>query len=175
MESRSLPVPDGLAGERVDAAIAKLLGFSRTFAAEVAEAGGVTLDGVVLGKSDRLRADSWLEVTWTAKTEPSIVPVVVADLGIVHDDDDIVVIDKPAGVAAHPSIGWEGPTVLGALAGAGFRISTSGAAERAGIVHRLDVGTSGLMVVAKSERAYTELKRQFHDREVDKILTKATP
>jgi 23S rRNA pseudouridine1911/1915/1917 synthase len=169
MESRSLPVPDGLAGERVDAAIAKLLGFSRTFAAEVAEAGGVSLDGVVLGKSDRLRADSWLEVTWTAKTEPSIVPVVVADLGIMHDDDDIVVIDKPAGVAAHPSIGWEGPTVLGALAGAGFRISTSGAAERAGIVHRLDVGTSGLMVVAKSERAYTELKRQFHDREVDKI------
>lgn len=169
MESRSLPVPDGLAGERVDAAIAKLLGFSRTFAAEVAEAGGVVLDGVVLGKSDRLRADGWLVVTWTAKQEPSIVPVVVSDLGIVHDDDDIVVIDKPAGVAAHPSIGWDGPTVLGALAGAGFRISTSGAAERAGIVHRLDVGTSGLMVVAKSERAYTELKRQFHDREVDKI------
>jgi 23S rRNA pseudouridine1911/1915/1917 synthase len=169
MESRSLPVPDGLAGERVDAAIAKLLGFSRTFAAEVAEAGGVSLDGVVLGKSDRLRADGWLEVTWTAKQEPTIVPVVVSDLGIVYDDDDIVVIDKPAGVAAHPSIGWDGPTVLGALAGAGFRISTSGAAERAGIVHRLDVGTSGLMVVAKSERAYTELKRQFHDREVDKI------
>ena len=169
MESRSLPVPDGLAGERVDAAIAKLLGFSRTFAAEVAEAGGVSLDGVVLGKSDRLRADGWLEVTWTAKQEPTIVPVVVSDLGIVHDDDDIVVVDKPAGVAAHPSIGWDGPTVLGALAGAGFRISTSGAAERAGIVHRLDVGTSGLMVVAKSERAYTELKRQFHDREVDKI------
>ncbi len=169
MESRTLPVPDGLAGERVDAAIAKLLGFSRTFAAEVAEAGGVSLDGVVLGKSDRLRADGWLEVTWTAKQEPTIVPVVVSDLGIVHDDDDIVVVDKPAGVAAHPSIGWDGPTVLGALAGAGFRISTSGAAERAGIVHRLDVGTSGLMVVAKSERAYTELKRQFHDREVGKI------
>lgn len=169
MESRSLPVPDGLAGERVDAAIAKLLGFSRTFAAEVAEAGGVSLDGVVLGKSDRLRADAWLEVTWTAKQEPTIVPVVVSDLGIIYDDDDIVVVDKPAGVAAHPSIGWDGPTVLGALAGAGFRISTSGAAERAGIVHRLDVGTSGLMVVAKSERAYTELKRQFHDREVDKI------
>ena len=96
-------------------------------------------------------------------------PVIVVDLDVVYDDDDIVVIDKPVGVAAHPSIGWEGPTVLGALAGAGFRISTSGAAERAGIVHRLDVGTSGLMVVAKSERAYTELKRQFHDREVNKI------
>ena len=118
---------------------------------------------------DRLRADCWLEVTWQPKVAPSIEPVIVPDLGIVYDDDDIVVVDKPVGVAAHPSVGWSGPTVLGALAGAGFRVSTSGAAERAGIVHRLDAGTSGLMVVAKSERAYTELKRQFHDREVDKI------
>ena len=136
---------------------------------EVAEAGGVVVDGVTLGKSDRLRAESWLEVTWQPKVAPSIEPVIVPDLGIVYDDDDIVVVDKPVGVAAHPSVGWTGPTVLGALAGAGFRVSTSGAAERAGIVHRLDAGTSGLMVVAKSERAYTELKRQFHDREVDKI------
>jgi 23S rRNA pseudouridine1911/1915/1917 synthase len=169
METRSLPVPDGLVGDRVDAALAKLLGFSRTFAAEVAESGGVSADGIVLGKSDRLRADTWLEVTWQDKSAPAIVPVIVVDLDIVYDDEDFVVIGKPVGVAAHPSIGWEGPTVLGALAGAGFRISTSGAAERAGIVHRLDVGTSGLMVVAKSERAYTELKRQFHDREVNKI------
>ncbi|HEY8912693.1 RluA family pseudouridine synthase [Lacisediminihabitans sp.] len=169
METRSLPVPDGLAGERTDAALAKLLGFSRSFAAEVAESGGVTADGVVLGKSDRLQAGSWLEVTWQPKEAPRIEPVVVPDLTIVYDDDDIVVVDKPVGVAAHPSVGWTGPTVLGALAGAGFRISTSGAAERAGIVHRLDAGTSGLMVVAKSERAYSELKRAFHDREVEKI------
>lgn len=162
-------MPDGLVGERVDTAIAKLLGFSRTFAAEVAEGGGVTADFKVLSKSDRLVADTWLEVTWESKQAPEIVPVVIADLGIVYDDDDFVVIDKPVGVAAHPSMGWTGPTVLGALAGAGFRVSTSGAPERAGIVHRLDVGTSGLMVVAKSERAYTELKRQFHDREVEKI------
>ncbi|MDQ1598037.1 MAG: rRNA synthase [Microbacteriaceae bacterium] len=169
MESRSLPVPDGLAGERVDAALAKLMGFSRSFAAEVAESGGVVVDGVTLGKSDRLHAESWLEVSWRPREAPSIQPIVVPDLDIVHDDDDIVVVHKPVGVAAHPSVGWTGPTVLGALAGAGFRISTSGAAERAGIVHRLDAGTSGLMVVAKSERAYTELKRQFHDREVEKI------
>jgi 23S rRNA pseudouridine1911/1915/1917 synthase len=169
MENRSLPVPDGLEGVRVDSALAKLLGFSRTFAAEVAEAGGVTADGVVLGKSDRLTADSWLEVSWENKHAPVVVPVVVSDLGIVYDDDDFVVVDKPVGVAAHPSVGWTGPTVLGALAGGGIRVSTSGAAERAGIVHRLDAGTSGLMVVAKSERAYTELKRQFHDREVSKI------
>lgn len=169
MPSRSIPVPAGLDGVRVDAALAKMLGFSRTFAAEVAEAGGVRLDGRSVGKSDRLRADGWLEVDWRERREPEIVPLAVPDLGIVYDDDDIVVVDKPAGVAAHPSLGWDGPTVLGALAAAGFRVATTGAAERQGIVHRLDVGTSGLMVVAKSERAYTALKRAFKDREVDKI------
>ncbi|QBE49933.1 RluA family pseudouridine synthase [Leucobacter triazinivorans] len=169
MERRSLPVPDGLAGERVDSALAKLLGFSRSFSAEVAQAGGVSVDGRVLGKSDRLAAGGWLEVEWHEKRGPEVVPVHLPELGIVHDDDDIVVVDKPAGVAAHPSLGWEGPTVLGALAGAGYRIATSGPAERQGIVHRLDAGTSGLMVVAKSERAYSELKRAFKEREVDKI------
>jgi 23S rRNA pseudouridine1911/1915/1917 synthase len=169
VESRSLPVPEGLAGERVDAGIAKLLGFSRSFAADVAEAGGVTVDGAVLGKSDRLVAESWLEVTWQPKQQPTVVAEPVDNLEIVYQDEDIVVIDKPLGVAAHPSVGWTGPTVLGALAAAGVRTSTSGAAERAGIVHRLDAGTTGLMVVAKSERAYSDLKRQFHDREVEKI------
>ncbi|SEH97894.1 MULTISPECIES: RluA family pseudouridine synthase [unclassified Leifsonia] len=169
MESRSIPIPDGLDGSRVDAGLAKLLGFSRSFAAEIAEAGGVTVDGREAGKSDRLAAGSWLEVSWQPKSDVQVVPIAVPELTIVHDDDDIVVIDKPVGVAAHPSVGWEGPTVLGALAAAGFRISTSGAAERAGIVHRLDAGTSGLMVVAKSEHAYTVLKRAFHDRTVEKI------
>jgi 23S rRNA pseudouridine1911/1915/1917 synthase len=169
VESRSLPVPDGLAGERVDAGLAKLLGFSRTFAADVAESGGVTVDGVVAGKSDRLVAGTWLEVEWQQREPISVTATPVSDLGIVYQDDDLVVVDKPVGVAAHPSVGWEGPTVLGALAAAGIRVSTAGAAERAGIVHRLDAGTSGLMVVAKSDRAYTELKRQFHDREVVKI------
>ena len=167
--SRSFSVPEGLDGVRVDAALAKLLGFSRTFAAEVAESGGVRLDGRALGKSDKLRADSWLDVDWQERREPEIVPIAVPDLGIVYDDDDIVVVDKPAGVAAHPSVGWEGPTVLGALAAGGYRIATTGAAERQGVVHRLDVGTSGLMVVAKSERAYTALKRAFKEREVEKI------
>lgn len=168
-ESRSLPVPPGRAGERVDVALATLLGFSRTQAAEIADAGGVTLDGRVVGKSDRVAADAWLEVTWEPRREARIEPIPVENLGIVDDDDHLVVVDKPVGVAAHPSVGWEGPTVLGALAAAGFRVATSGPPERAGIVHRLDAGTSGLMVVAKSEAAYHELKRQFHDREVHKI------
>jgi 23S rRNA pseudouridine1911/1915/1917 synthase len=169
VESRRLPVPDGLAGERVDAGLAKLLGFSRTFAAEVAESGGVSLDGVVAHKSDRLVAGSWLEVEWQDRAPVTVVATPVDNLRIVYQDEDLVVVDKPVGVAAHPSVGWDGPTVLGALAASGVRVSTEGAAERAGIVHRLDAGTSGLMVVAKSDRAYSDLKRQFHDREVTKI------
>lgn len=169
MEQRSLPVPDGMVGERVDAALAKMLGFSRSFAAEIAQGGGVLLDGREVGKSDRLHADGWLEISWQEKRGPEVIPVDLPELGIVYDDDDFVVVDKPAGVAAHPSLGWDGPTVLGALAGAGYRIATSGPAERQGVVHRLDAGTSGLMVVAKSERAYSELKRAFKEREVDKI------
>ena len=169
MDSRSLPVPDGLEGARADAALAKMLGFSRTFAAEVVEAGGVSMDGRVVGKSDRLHGGAWLEVTWTPRSEPRIEPIAVPDLGIVYDDDDIVVVDKPVGVAAHPSLGWEGPTVLGALAAAGFRIATTGPPERQGIVHRLDAGTSGLMVVAKTEHAYEVLKRAFKERTVEKI------
>ena len=168
MESRSFPVPPGAVGERLDVALARILGFSRSFAADVVDAGGVLSDGVRLVKSDRLKDGAWLDVTWEPKVAPSVVPLAVPDLGIVHRDDDIIVVDKPVGVAAHPAMGWGGPTVLGALAAAGIRVSTSGAAERAGIVHRLDAGTSGLMVVAASERAYTELKRAFHDREVAK-------
>ncbi|QDW63105.1 RluA family pseudouridine synthase [Oerskovia sp. KBS0722] len=169
---RSLPVPDGLAGERVDAALARLLGLSRTRAAEVAAAGGVRVDGREVGKSDRLVAGAWLEVEIPDEPEastPQIVAEPVPGMKIVYDDDDVVVIDKPVGVAAHPSPGWTGPTVVGALIAAGYRISTSGAAERQGIVHRLDVGTSGLMVVAKSELAYSVLKRAFKERTVEKV------
>ena len=169
-DRRSLAVPDGLEGERLDAALARLFGFSRSRAAALVEGGQVQLDGGAAAKSDRVRAGAWLEVELPDPPDPVVVvPQRVEGMSIVHDDDDIVVVDKPVGVAAHPSPGWSGPTVVGGLAGAGFRVSTSGAAERQGVVHRLDVGTSGLMVVAKSERAYTVLKRQFRLRTVDKV------
>jgi len=173
-ELRALPVPDGLAGERVDAGIARLLGLSRTRAADLAAAGRVRLDGRTMGKSDRLMPGGWLEVELpdapgTGAAALAVVTEPVPGMRIVHDDDDVVVVDKPVGVAAHPSPGWTGPTVVGALMAAGYRISTSGAAERQGIVHRLDVGTSGLMVVAKSEHAYTVLKRAFKERTVEKV------
>ncbi|AEW93561.1 MULTISPECIES: RluA family pseudouridine synthase [Streptomycetaceae] len=168
-ETRTLPVPEGLEGERVDAALARMFGFSRTKAAELAADGKVRVDGAAAGKSDRVRGGAWLEVEMPAPAAPvRVVAEPVEGMEIVHDDDDVVVIVKPVGVAAHPSPGWTGPTVIGGLAAAGYRISTSGAAERQGIVHRLDVGTSGLMVVAKSELAYSVLKQQFRERTVDK-------
>lgn len=146
-----------------------MFGFSRTKAAELAAGGKVRLDGVEAGKSDRVVGGAWLEVEMPAAPAPvQVVAEPVEGMEIVHDDEDIVVISKPVGVAAHPSPGWRGTTVIGGLAAAGYTISTSGAAERQGIVHRLDVGTSGLMAVAKSERAYSGLKQQFRDRVVDK-------
>jgi len=168
-EVRALPVPDGLEGERLDAALARLFGLSRTKAADLVAAGAVTVDGRAAAKSERVTAGAWLEVELPDAPGPvAVVAEPVPGMRIVHDDDDLVVVDKPVGVAAHPSPGWTGPTVVGGLAAAGYRISTSGAAERQGVVHRLDVGTSGLMVVAKSERAYTLLKRAFKERTVTK-------
>ena len=169
-DRRSMPVPEGLEGERLDAALARLFGLSRRRAADLVEHGHVLVNGAEVAKSDRVRAGSWLDVDLPPTPGPVVVvPETVEGMTVVHDDPDIVVVDKPVGVAAHPSPGWSGPTVIGGLAAAGFAVSTSGAAERQGIVHRLDVGTSGLMVVAKSERAYTVLKRQFRDRTVEKI------
>jgi 23S rRNA pseudouridine1911/1915/1917 synthase len=168
---RSLPVPDGLDGMRVDAGLARLLGMSRTVVAGLAEEGRVEVDGRAAGKSDRLVAGSWLEVTLPEPAGPTTIsapPEVVHGLTVLHADDDIVVVDKPVGVAAHPSPGWTGPTVVGGLAALGHRVSTSGSEERQGIVHRLDVGTTGVMVVATSERAYTVLKRAFKERTVSK-------
>lgn len=163
-------VPDGLAGERVDAAAARMTGLTRSRVAGLIAEGLVLLDGAAVARpSQRVRTGQLLDIDLSEPVRRArVVPAVVEGMTIVHDDPDVVVVDKPAGVAAHPSLGWDGPDVVSGLAGAGFRITTSGAAERQGIVHRLDVGTSGLMVVAKSERAYTALKRAFRERTVDK-------
>ena len=170
-EMKAFDIPNGLEGERVDVALARLLCFSRTQASRLATDGLVTLDGKFAGESDRVSAGQWLEVQMPDRVSSRIAEVRsrrVDGLCIVHDDTEIVVIDKPAGVAAHPSVGWDGPDVVSGLAAAGYRISTSGAPDSQGIVQRLDVGTSGLMVVAKSERAYTVLKQAFRDRTIEK-------
>jgi 23S rRNA pseudouridine1911/1915/1917 synthase len=167
--ARRVAVPDGLDGERLDAAIARMFGLSRSQAADLIGNGGVLVGGRSAGKSDRVPAGAWLDVT----LPPPPVPVLaraepVPGLRVIYEDADIVVVDKPVGVAAHPAPGWTGPTVLQGLLAAGHHVATSGSAERQGIVHRLDVGTTGVMVVAKSEHGYSVLKHAFRAREVDK-------
>ncbi|MCO8277342.1 RluA family pseudouridine synthase [Actinoplanes sp. TRM 88003] len=154
---------------RLDQAVSRLFGLSRTAAATLVESGDALVDGIPRPKSDKVSAGAWLEVTLPS---PASAPVLVAEpvhgLQVIYSDDDIVVVNKPVGVAAHPSPGWTGPTVVSGLAAMGQNVATTGAAERQGIVHRLDVGTTGIMVVAKSEMAYSALKRAFKEREVDK-------
>ena len=168
-EEKLLQVPEGLDGSRADAGIAKVLGLSRSAVAAMLESGLVKQNDSVIGKSDSLVAEAWLLITLPKPIAPlALVAENVDGLTVVYEDHDIVVVDKPAGVAAHPSVGWDGPSVGGALLALGIEMSTSGVAERQGIVSRLDVGTSGLMVLTKTEVAYSRMKQAFRDRVVDK-------
>jgi 23S rRNA pseudouridine1911/1915/1917 synthase len=163
-------IDSSLAGERVDTALARLLGVSRSAAAELCERGDAQVSSKVLTKSDRVNLSDVLIVKPPLAAEPlRVTETPVDELVVIYQDDDIVVVDKPAGVVAHPTVGFDGPTVAGALLARGIQLSTSGAQERQGIVQRLDVGTSGLMMLAKSELAYSRLKQAFRDRAVHKI------
>jgi len=167
--ARRVPVPDGLDGERLDAALARMFGLSRAQAADLIQNGAVLVGGRPAAKSDRVPAGEWLDVVLPPPPAPMAAsPEPVPGLRVLYEDADIIVVDKPVGVAAHPTPGWSGPTVLQGLLAAGHFVATSGAAERQGIVHRLDAGTTGVMVVAKSERAYSVLKQAFRGRSVDK-------
>ncbi|MEY4444126.1 MAG: hypothetical protein RL301_205, partial [Actinomycetota bacterium] len=169
-EIRNLSIPEGLNQERVDAALSRLLGLSRNVIVGLIEHGEISKDGKTVGKSDRVATGDQLEILLpAAKSEAKLVATPIDGLKVVYDDEYLIVIDKPVGIAAHPSPGWQGATVVGAIFAAGHLLATSGAAERQGVVHRLDVGTSGLMVVAKNEVAYSNLKDQFRDRTVSKV------
>jgi 23S rRNA pseudouridine1911/1915/1917 synthase len=169
-EVRNLSIPEGLNQERVDAALSRLLGLSRNVIVGLIESGEISKLGKPIGKSDRVVTGDQLEVLMpAAKGEAKLVATPIDGLKVVYDDEYLIVIDKPVGIAAHPSPGWQGATVVGAIFAAGYQLATSGAAERQGVVHRLDVGTSGLMVVAKNEIAYSHLKDQFRERTVSKV------
>ena len=172
--SRLLPVPPTLVGERIDVALARMLGLSRARASALVAEGAVRIGGDVVAKSHRLGPDEWLDVDLEHGAKASGTDAspegneILEQIPVLWEDDDIVVIDKPVGVAAHPSPGWRGPTVTGSLAAAGHSLAASGAAEREGVVHRLDVGTTGVMALAKTPSAYSSLKGQFKERTVDK-------
>lgn len=169
-EIRSLSIPDGLNGERIDAALSRLLGLSRNVIVGLIDAQEVMKDGKAVSKSFKVSTADQIEIAMPqAKGEAQLTATPIDGLDVVYDDDYVIVINKPVGIAAHPSPGWQGATVVGAIFAAGYQLATSGAAERQGVVHRLDVGTSGLMVVAKNEIAYSNLKDQFRNRTVSKI------
>ena len=166
---RRLPVPEGLAGMRVDAALAKLFGVSRSVAVEMIAAEQVLIDATLPQKSDRVTPGVIIEATLPEpKRAPEPVAEMVEGMHVLYHDADVIAVDKPVGVAAHPTLGWEGPTVLGGLQAMGFTLPDAGPPERKGIVQRLDVGTSGVMVVAASVQGYSVLKRAFKERTVDK-------
>ncbi|AIJ33870.1 ribosomal large subunit pseudouridine synthase [Corynebacterium imitans] len=166
---RRLPVPEGLAGMRVDAALAKLFGISRSVAVEMIAAEQVLIDATLPQKSDRVTPGVIIEATLPEpKRAPEPVAEMVEGMHVLYHDADVIAVDKPVGVAAHPTLGWEGPTVLGGLQAMGFTLPDAGPPERKGIVQRLDVGTSGVMVVAASMQGYSVLKRAFKERTVDK-------
>lgn len=169
-ERRAILIPQELDGERVDSALAKLLDMSRSNVADLLNAGDVIQGKKPLSKSDRLRVGDRLTVVMPIPFDPlELRPTPIEELEIVYDDEDVVVVNKPVGCAAHASPGWTGPTVVGALIARGYRISTSGPQERQGIVQRLDAGTSGLMLLAKNENSYVAMKNQFRDRTVKKV------
>ena len=130
-------------------------------------------EGHIRRPGGAVKAALRVEAGWTIDVE---IPAPVAatprpealPLTILHDDDDIVVVDKPAGLVVHPGAGHAGGTLVNALLHHVKGLSGIGGAERPGIVHRLDRGTSGVMVIAKHDRAHRALARQFHDREVHK-------
>lgn len=176
---REFEIPDGLVGERLDTVVSRLTGLSRSRAAALIDGSAVWIDGVLASKSARVDAGVCVRVDMTvadqvsqrndsADTAAGVDDSARAPLSVLYLDDDLVVIDKPVGMAAHGSPGWVGPTVTGTLAGQGITLADAGADERQGIVHRLDVGTSGVMAVARSVRAYSSLKRQFKERTVGK-------
>lgn len=178
MSHTDVEVPVELDGGRADAVLATLFEIPRTESTQWLQAGLVTWAqdrtqgrsaGRAVKKSERLQAGSQLAVAVPERRDPLEVRIeAVEDMTLLHQDSEFVVVDKPVGVAAHPSPGWTGPTVIGGLLAAGVEIATSGSQERRGIVHRLDVGTSGVMVVAKTERAYSVLKDAFRQRTTHK-------
>jgi 23S rRNA pseudouridine1911/1915/1917 synthase len=169
-QERVISIPEGLDQERVDAALARMLGLSRSVVVDLIESGEISKSGKVVTKSDKVSTGDVLEILMpAAKMPPTLTATPIEGLDVVFNDEHIIVINKPSGVAAHPSPGWQGPTVIGAIIAGGYNVSTSGAAERQGVVHRLDVGTTGLMVVAKDEASYSNLKDQFRERIVKKV------
>jgi 23S rRNA pseudouridine1911/1915/1917 synthase len=156
---------DDVAGERLDLAVARLTGLSRTQAATLIATGKVTVSGRTERASFRCEPDETLSVTITPPPGREIVAERI-DVRIAYEDEEIVVVDKPAGMVVHPAPGnWTG-TLVNALMGRGQGLAAGGGPERAGLVHRLDKETSGLLIVAKTDRAHRTLSAALAARRI---------
>src|SRR6185295_4517218 len=156
------------AGRRLDVVLAaQLPEISRAQAQRLIQDGHVHLAKGIARPSLAVRAGATIDVTLPAP-RPATPSAEALPLTVLHDDDDIVVIDKPAGMVVHPSAGHASGTLVNALLHHVRGLSGIGDTERPGVVHRLDRGTSGVMVIAKHDRAHQHLTRQFHDRQVGK-------
>jgi 23S rRNA pseudouridine1911/1915/1917 synthase len=165
-----LDVPDSLAGERVDKAVALLTGLTRREVDELVVAGGVRVGGKpVSGRARKLAAGDHLEVDVPDRVERGVEPEPDVVVPVVHVDDDVIVVDKPAGLVVHPGSGTTtGTMVAGLLARFPDLAGVGDDPERPGIVHRLDAGTSGLLVVARTDEAHADLVEQLAARDVER-------
>jgi 23S rRNA pseudouridine1911/1915/1917 synthase len=171
MIDRAIPVPAALDGDRVDRALAFLTGWPRAAVQDLIEGGAVTVDGQVVAKGYRLHEGSTLEVLAEPRSDsdvrPEPDPDVVVDVRFA--DDDVVVVAKPAGLVVHPGAGHATGTLVNGLLARFPGIETVGDQKRPGIVHRLDRDTSGLLMVARSARAYDSLVAQLAARSVERV------
>ncbi len=168
MTLHQLTVPEDSAGLRLDRFLASVLGtHSRSQIQRLIEDGRVQVGGRTAKSNQAVKPG---QVVTLEIPEPVASPIEAENLPlpIVYDDRDLVVVDKPAGMVVHPAAGHAGGTLVNALLHHVHDLSGIGGEQRPGIVHRLDRGTSGLMVVAKHDASHDELARQFHDREVEK-------
>ncbi len=166
-----MTIPDELAGQRLDRALARLLpDLGRSAIRRMIDAGQVAVDGVVLSKPSAVAVAGATAVLQPLPTPPKDTarPQDI-DLEVIHEDDDLVVVNKPAGLVVHAGAGYHGRTLVNALLYRyGSTLSRAGGDERPGIVHRLDKGTSGLIAVARNDATHDALVRQFADRTVEK-------
>jgi len=166
--AEQLVVPDALAGERVDRAVALLTGWTRREVQELVAAGSILVDGERVPKSRKLEAGSVVEVL--AEPEVAGLPVADPSIDVVvrYEDGDLVVVAKPAGLVVHPGAGHPEGTLVNGLLARYPEIADVGDPARPGIVHRLDRDTSGLLVVARSAAAYDGLVEMLADHDVER-------
>jgi 23S rRNA pseudouridine1911/1915/1917 synthase len=168
-EARLFSIDGGAAGARIDSFLAsRVPDASRTRIQRAIEDGEVLVNNLVVKSSYRLRAGDQVEVDLIAPPPLALIAEPIP-LDIVFEDEDLVVVDKPAGMVVHPGAGIESGTLANALAYHFNELSGSAGQIRPGIVHRLDKETSGLLVVAKNDLAHERLSDQFRDRQVFKM------